>query len=57
MDIQNYQQVNLREIQESLSKIIIKTKTLLDNPIPKHMNNIDLQANVDNDKLELYRDA
>lgn len=34
MDIQRYHQTNLREIQEELSKVIIKTQTLLDNPIP-----------------------
>ena len=35
MDISSFQQTNLREIQDSLSQTIIKTKTVLDNPIPK----------------------
>lgn len=34
MDIQRYHQTNLSEIQEELSKVIIRTQTLMDNPIP-----------------------
>lgn len=51
LDVQRYHQTNLREIGEDLSKVIIRTQTLLDNPIPMKMNDLDLEANVDQDRL------
>ena len=40
-DVQRYHQINLRDINEALSKIIIRTQTLIDNPIPVKMREID----------------
>ena len=44
MDIKRYHQTNLSEIKEELSKLIIKTQTLLDNPVPQQKNTLDLKA-------------
>lgn len=57
MDIQRYHQTNLSEIQEELSKVIIKTQTLMDNPIPMQQNNLDLKTNLNNEVLQAYREA
>lgn len=57
MDVQSFHQTNLREIQDTLSRIIIKTKALLDNPIPKQQNILDLKATIDNRLLDEFRQA
>ena len=57
LDVQRYHQTNLREIGGDLSKVIIRTQTLLDNPIPMKMNELELEANLNQDRLQRYRDA
>jgi len=57
MDIQQFHQTNLSEIQEELSQLIIKTQTLMDNPIPMKQNNLNLKTNLNNDVLQQYREA
>ena len=57
MDIQQFHQTNLSEIQEELSQLIIKTQTLMDNPIPLKQNNLNLKTNLNNEALQEYREA
>jgi len=57
LDVQRYHQTNLREIGGDLSKVIIRTQTLLDNPIPMKMNELELEANLNQERLQRYRDA
>lgn len=58
LDVQKYHQINLRDIRETLSKLIIRTQTLIDNPIPVKMNEINLQnTGLDGLKIEYYREA
>jgi hypothetical protein len=57
MDVQTFHQTNLREIGEELSKLIIKAQTLLDNPIPIQMNELDLKAEVNPEKIKAYKEA
>jgi hypothetical protein len=44
MDVQSFHSINLREIKDELSKAIIKTQTLLDNPVPFQQNTLNLHS-------------
>ena len=53
-DVQRYHQTNLRDIDDELSKEIIRTQTLLDNPIPIKMNKLDLNMQINQERLDRY---
>ena len=58
LDVQRYHQINLREIGDSLSKVIIRTQTLIDNPIPVKMNELNVKtAGLNSEKIDEYRFA
>ena len=57
LNVKSYHQNNLREIGDKLSKEIIRTQTLIDNPIPVKMSKLDLKAVLNQDKIQMYREA